>query len=504
MNINIKSKLDARCLHNKKTLSIVSLLFMMAIISSPLISVYSGVSPFALGAEPNVTGVSSESALVAAIAAAPDEVSYIIEIKSIELEDTLQIPAGKNITLVNFGAGSGSLYGANDKTTIVVMPGGQLVLDGIVVSHTKDARGIGVNVTEGGKLTMVAGRIIDNVASDGAGVYNKGNFTMAGGVISNNNASNGGGVYNVGNFNMTGGAMHSNRASSNGGAIYSRSETFRMTGGDIYTNVATRDGGGIYTAVDFVMSGGQIYRNSASDGGGGVYNDDTFLLSGNGMIYNNTATDGGGVYTAREIFKMTGGVISNNTVSGSGGGIYIRSGSIDLNGASDNRCIIANNTARYGGGIGIYSTTYYENIWIQRFATFSNNKAASAYSRTIDDDKLYNDHIDYRVTWTSPFTQGYNNYDIQYTRGTQVDPSATPSPSPTPTPTPTPSTPTPTYTVRPTNTPPPTTDSDIWLKILIVVVIVVGLVLALLMFYLLPKRQEKQAAPDWIDSTPTA
>jgi hypothetical protein len=500
MNINIKSNFD-RCLHSRKTLTLVSLLFMIAMISSPLISTFNGVSPFALGADPNVTiEDNKEATLVEAINKAPsDGTSYVIALsKNINLEDTLQIPSGKNITLMTESTTSRrNLFGANGKATITVETGGALVLDGIIVTHDDNAKGTGVYVSKNSKFTLVSGRISNNNATDGGGVYNDGNFTLTGGEISGNAASSsGGGVYNLGNFTLTGGEIFNNGAKF-GGGVYDEGVVFRMTGGRIYKNIATSDGGGVYTDDgDFRMSNGQISNNTASSSGGGVYNDGSFVLSGDGMIFNNTATTGGGVYT-RDIFNMVNGIISNNTAT-DGGGIYIYSGEFVMDAGR-----IANNTAsRNGGGIGVNSFSILDDITIYRDAVFSGNKASAAYNRASDDDKLYNDHIDPRVTWSSSLRQGYNNYDIQYTRGEKIDvevkPTPTASPSPSPSSTTAPST---NPTRAPTPTAPPEGDFPVW-QVLVVIIIILGLVIALLVFYL-PKRQKKQATSDWIDSAPT-
>jgi pilin isopeptide linkage protein len=68
-----------------------------------------------------------------------------------------------------------------------------------------------------------------------------------------------------------------------------------------------------------------------------------------------------------------------------------------------------------GGGV---DTTYQnlKNLHVGADVVFSGNEAEHAYKRNPADDALYSVNI-HGTTWTEPFTQGYNNYDIAYTNG---------------------------------------------------------------------------------------
>jgi hypothetical protein len=60
---------------------------------------------------------------------------------------------------------------------------------------------------------------------------------------------------------------------------------------------------------------------------------------------------------------------------------------------------------------------YLNIFYVSDGVVFSNNKAGWAYDRDAKHDEIYNSNIGSNVIWTSPFTQGYNNYDIKYTEG---------------------------------------------------------------------------------------
>jgi hypothetical protein len=238
-------------------------------------------------------------------------------------------------------------------------------------------------------------------------VYNRGVFTMVGGKVSNN--PGGSGVFNdADSFILSGGEISNNTAMSGGGV--DNQDSFSMSGGVICNNNAW-SGAGVRNIDTFKMTGGKISNNTC----GAVYNGGSFILSG-GEVSNNTAWSGAGVtnrgYTA--LFEMTNGVISNNVATGGdGGGVYNEYGRFNLSGGKISNSVAAGN----GGGIGVLEFADLELIYISGNVVFSNNLAATAHNRDPAHDSLYNSRISSTVTWTFPFTQGYNNYDISYIHG---------------------------------------------------------------------------------------
>jgi len=164
-------------------------------------------------------------------------------------------------------------------------------------------------------------------------------------------------------FNMHNGSVIRNSRASQGGGVQVSNSTFNMQGGEINGNTSVSSGGGVVMTVDstFNMTGGEISGNTTVSSGGGVL-----------VGFNCT-------------FNMTGGEISGNTANTRGGGIGIR---ID-----DLRA------GRLNIGPG---------------AVFANNTASGAFDRLAEDDVLYTTHI-HATQWTQPFTQGFNNFDIEYT-----------------------------------------------------------------------------------------
>ena len=351
---------------------------------------------------------------------------------------------------------------------VIVNEKGQLILHRGLISSN-----IG-GIANNGVFLMHDSEISGNSAIDGGGVYNRGTFTMFGGKISGNSAWNdGGGVYNENTFEMLGGEISNNTASAEGGGIYNwggaisiefkftssatsatkefvgyrdqyggsftlsngvisgntagrgggvgNHGVFIMSGGVISANTATVSGGGVnngQTIVrgNFEMSGGEISANTAEKGGG-VYNFFYSIVSlmDNGVISGNTAELGGGMCMDSD-FDMSGGVISGNTASNNGGGVYLGNGIFKLSGGE-----ISKNTATHeGGGIWVDSEKL-DQLFVSNGVVFSSNHASGAYDRDSMHDSVYRSQIGNSVTWTTPFTQGYNNYDISYTTGNQVE-----------------------------------------------------------------------------------
>ncbi|MCL2863829.1 MAG: InlB B-repeat-containing protein [Methanimicrococcus sp.] len=444
------------------------------------LTLLSGFAMTADAAAPNIS-VSNEAELVSAVNNAPaDPVSYTIAlISDIEMTDALTIPGGKNIVLISGKGGPFSLFGADDIETIHVygkLTLGTTDLDGIIVTHKAGDYGNGVEVGnhngDSGVLIMNSGEITENAAtnpdgtaSGGGVVVYDGLFKMYGGTISNSSAiMEGGGVTlsSKATFEMYGGTITNSRGSN-----VELWGVFRMYDGEIVGNNLHGRGVNILDSGLFEMYGGTIADHEYS---GGVRISGKFALFEmyGGTIENNTAGGtGGGVFVREGTFKMYGGTIAGNNVynlygNESGGGVSVNSpytssshSSFEMYGGT-----IVGNNAKYGGGVAVhyaphtsgshewvsfemYGGTIEENyaresgggVWVpdtnRNFSVFkipadavgvvfSNNFAAGAYDRDPADDDAYAMYILGDVTWSDPFTQGYNNFDVSYGVGTPL------------------------------------------------------------------------------------
>lgn len=198
-------------------------------------------------------------------------------------------------------------------------------------------------VEEDGVLWMDSGvALINNVNTGtlspigyegkGGAVYVAGALNMFGGRIENNTAINGGGVYvaSTGSFLLGNAVIKDNEAQSYGGGVYVGFESI----------------GGNPIQGSFIMMDGAITNNIAMSGGG-VYISGGNLLLSNGIIdFNSSAThDGGGVnVTDNGIFTMEGGKIQSNKSGRAGGGVNVDHGEFRMSGG-----IIALNSVHFDG-----------------------------------------------------------------------------------------------------------------------------------------------------------
>ena len=352
---------------------------------------------------------------------------------------------------------------------------GTFTLYGGEISGNTASSGGGVHNSTTGTFTMEGGKVSGNTAtgSSNGGVGNTGIFTMNGGEISGNTANAGGGVYHSTAFTMYGGKISDNTALVNGGGVQNYNGTFIMYGGEISDNTAAGGGGGIFGRGTFIIYNGIISGNSADSGGGvkievstsiftmedgeisgnfaqraggGILSAAITTMKGGAIINNESAKNGGGVFSySNGTFKIEDGTISGNTAHLSGGGVFVignanftvESGEISGNTAGmhgggiyhtsafplniPNAVSITDNAATNGYGGGIYITyARLPNLTVEAGATFSGNSAKFKLMRFADDDTMYYANI-FPTSWSlteTGYDQGYNNYDIAYTRNT--------------------------------------------------------------------------------------
>ncbi|MDR2707137.1 MAG: hypothetical protein LBB87_00095 [Nitrososphaerota archaeon] len=365
----------------RRTFLLLASLLVIALTSSLFVCIFvddsSGVSL------ENVVYVKNEDALKNAINNAPTDKSIAIALDNdITLSDTLIIPINKNITLTSNKINDFyKLVGADGKSTITVEGSGVLRLDGVIVTHVNGAEGRGVYVMENGYFIMNNGEVSGNTNTydmyvwprDGGGVFNRGVFELYSGKIFNNQATSGGGIYNMdGTFKMFGGEISNNTATGyytdagiryytgNGGGVYVGG-VFELCGGKISNNKADGDGGGVYMNMYFgstqygvfSMFGGTISSNTAGKDGGGVYSVQGGRLI-DGIISSNTAgQNGGGVYWSNywgdDGYDKWNVVVSGNTAKANGNDVYPNLGSSGGDGESSNG---NNGSGGNGGGSG--------------------------------------------------------------------------------------------------------------------------------------------------------
>lgn len=131
---------------------------------------------------------------------------------------------------------------------------------------------------------------------------------------------------------------------------------FTLQHGNVASNNNNGDGGAAYLYANTILRNCNIVNNTAYSDGGGVYivadNNRPTVLDHCDISHNTAANNnGGGVNASYGILRYCT-VSYNRSSNGQGGGVYIYNASNYNNfGGAISNCLIANNTATYGGGI---------------------------------------------------------------------------------------------------------------------------------------------------------
>lgn len=220
-----------------------------------------------------------------------------------------------------------------------------------------------VRVADGAKLEMTGGEIADNKAvnsnalstSSGILLLGDASASLTGGVISGNTGHRGSAVMLFGNDDavrtklaLSGDAKLSGNVctSANGvqgsGAVHVEDNaTFTMTGGSISGNKGVQ-GAGVCVVDGNLQRGQDEYRTA-------------FVLDG-GSISGNIGSTGGGIYSYSNGVSLTSGSIAGNTAHNMGGGVYSEGNYDYYSTLHLSNALVAENTARQGGGMWFCAT----------------------------------------------------------------------------------------------------------------------------------------------------
>lgn len=202
-----------------------------------------------------------------------------------------------------------------------------------------------IHVTAGGSLalydlTVRNGKVMDQAANDGGGIYNSGTLNLENVVVSGNlarksgssGAPRGGGIYNAGSLTIKASSLLNNSAS------HTSSFTDAGMGGALYNAPAATA-----TLTNVTISGNDAARamvDQMNGKGGGIYNDNATLTLQRVTIDNNYAggaspgaSYGGGIYNNNGTLTLTNSTISGNRALGGisfGGGLVAEGATGDV------------------------------------------------------------------------------------------------------------------------------------------------------------------------------
>ncbi|MFV0362820.1 MAG: hypothetical protein ACK5LL_06995 [Suipraeoptans sp.] len=297
-----------------------------------------------------------------------DEQDYMIVLHNYmnyEFTKTAIIPAGYTKILINIGAFEGlNVYFNIDTGTEkrhIEVNGTLEIQENIFVSGrnlNNEIKGGGIEVKNGGTLTLFGGIIEDCVSAYGGAVkVEAGTLNLLGtGTIRNCESTNEGGAIHAGaNSTVVIGELDTDNpkilncktTEKSGGAIYSAGQVF-MNSGTIEgcSTVAEWSGGGaIYSAVQVTLKGGVIKNCSSSLGGAIRVDGGTVQLTGTSTIDNCTAQSGGGAIFGGanstiiiDSSSTNVKAISNCTTYSGNGGAISSEGKVELKNGTIDGC----------------------------------------------------------------------------------------------------------------------------------------------------------------------
>lgn len=196
-------------------------------------------------------------------------------------------------------------------------------------------------------------------------VSNHGILDVFDATLRNNSSfSNGGAIHNFGELNMRNSNFLNNHSEGRGGAICCHGRTNPVHGVTFTSNTTNNEGGAIF------------------------YDAPHDLMFINTRFERNTAMNGGALNLVRRDAMVR----------------------FDIN---ERSTLIGNRATQDGGAIWVSDL---DALNTQLNVTFTNNRAAQGYLIDPSDIPMHNTHI-HSTIFTSPFQYGYNNFDINYTRG---------------------------------------------------------------------------------------
>ena len=304
---------------------------------------------------------------------------YISGIKALTFKDSSISCTGEK--KYSYGISSNNASGS-EKTTDILVSGSTITdctVTGIYANNIKD-----ITLSDGSEIsgcgsmgTNTSGGGINSIAS---------NVYLSGSTVSNNKAGSSGGGINVqdgGTLTIVNSTISSNEAKYGGGIRFHRS-TVTIKGTEITGNKATATGGAMYANESDGISIGKdtdsgkdtvISENTAGDDAGGIMlNNCTGAEIGLGTkISENTAgKNGGGVNAGGSTLIIKGATVSGNKASEMGGGVYL-SGTSSLK--MSETTVTGNEARTHGGGVAVNQ----EAAFSMEISDILNNKAKEWY-----------------------------------------------------------------------------------------------------------------------------
>lgn len=211
---------------------------------------------------------------------------------------------------------------------VVVNGGGRITLSG------EDSRQLFL-VLDGGDLTLNDLVLIDGSFGNGGAIYNssQGRVTINNSFLTSHRAegaSDGGAIFNLGVLAINGSTLGANQAGRNGGAIYNNGGEVTIGDSTVINNQAQNGGGIANNGGTVRLERVTMRSNIATANGGALHNfSDTVLLT-NTTLFDNRASRGGALYAANGVTTRTLNATFNRNRADFGGAIWSDDGGVQV------------------------------------------------------------------------------------------------------------------------------------------------------------------------------
>jgi uncharacterized repeat protein (TIGR01451 family) len=234
--------------------------------------------------------------------------------------------------------------------------------------RANDARGLGggIYLREVAPVTLFDNRIVRNVATWGAGVYDhQSEITLEQNVIADNHADHGGGFVAVGRESRLVGNIIVRNEARHGGGVYLYGVQTVLMDNVLADNRAESLGGGVYArSGDLEGMDNQLERNSGGWGGALYVHGVHGSLAGNELVANAAVWAGAGLYALESDLAVASNRFRENAAE-HGGGLYLWSSEAVLTAN-----VMSRNSAVHGGGVSLYKVdaTMVNNVIVENDA----------------------------------------------------------------------------------------------------------------------------------------
>jgi hypothetical protein len=234
---------------------------------------------------------------------------------------------GASATIVQAAAVADAVNAAVFQTSGVVILTGLTIQNGGITAGVRDGGGINA----AGVTTLNSCNILNNIATNGGGIYSNGVLFINNSIISGNRATaQAGGIYSLNSLFIENSTI-SNNVAPRAAGFWALSGIFTLVLSTVSGNVSSGDSGGFESDALGVIANSTISNNSGTNGGGGVNNGVLTVIKS--TISNNISTGiifgGGALLNGLDgVLNLKYSTISNNSAVGGGGGITILGGSV--------------------------------------------------------------------------------------------------------------------------------------------------------------------------------